>query len=148
MCLLTGIHDPKTGEAVEQAVPTIRSLMQRLSVRCATVGTNCHVDAVWAATDLPTRAQIAYLRREAARIVLKGGKGSESIWACVDKQLSTLRLRNDELYTVAYFDGNTYFQDLKEKKVNLDLPLEEAILARVAHNAAHPQGAPNPSNMV
>ncbi|EGG11188.1 uncharacterized protein MELLADRAFT_92349 [Melampsora larici-populina 98AG31] len=125
--VLVGIHDPKTGEAVDLAVPNIRSLVQR--------------------------------RREAARIVLKGGKGSESIWGCVYKQLANLRLRNDEKYTIAfyriifdedcqYFDGTTYFQDLKERKINLDLPSEEAVMARVAHNAAQAQSAPQPNNVV
>ncbi|EGG04744.1 uncharacterized protein MELLADRAFT_88474 [Melampsora larici-populina 98AG31] len=155
--LLEGIHDQKTGEEVAEAVPTIRSMVQRIAVRCGTVGLNLHIDAVYAATDSLTRARIAYLRCEAARIVITGGKGSQSIWACVDKQLSFMRLRkDDDAYAIAfyqiifdedckYFDGDTYFQDLKQRKINLDLPTVEAVMARVAHNAANPQGAPNPN---
>ncbi|EGF97083.1 uncharacterized protein MELLADRAFT_88123 [Melampsora larici-populina 98AG31] len=141
--LLTGIHDPKMGEEVDEPVPHIKSMVQQVAQRCGTVGVKCHMDTVWAATDLLTRARIAYLRREAARIVLKGGKGSQSIWACVDKQLSKMRLRDDERYSIAfyqiifdddckYFDGATFFNELKERGMNLDLPSDEAILARMA----------------
>ncbi|EGF99724.1 uncharacterized protein MELLADRAFT_94157 [Melampsora larici-populina 98AG31] len=128
--ILTGIHDPKMGEEVEIAVPNIRSLVQKVAIRCGTASPTALVDAVWGVTDLPTRARIAYL----------GGRGSESIWACVDKQLSRLRLRNDDAYAVAFyqivfdkdckhFTGETYFQVLKENKINLNLPSEEAVLA-------------------
>ncbi|EGG03137.1 uncharacterized protein MELLADRAFT_90446 [Melampsora larici-populina 98AG31] len=90
-----------TGEEVEFTVLTIRSMVQKVSVRCGTVGSNPHVDVVWAATDSLTRAQIAYLRCEAARVLITGGKGSQSIWACVDRKLSSMHLRNNEAYAIA-----------------------------------------------
>ncbi|KAH9807698.1 hypothetical protein DFH28DRAFT_1003006, partial [Melampsora americana] len=137
--LLIGIHDQKTKENVDCAVPGIKSMVQRLAVKCGLASVNAEVEAVWATTDLPTRARLAYLRREAARLVIKGGKGCESIWAVVDKRLAEVRMKKDEAYTTAfyqiifdedchYFDGKLWFRDLKARipKVTLDMPSEAA----------------------
>ncbi|EGF99587.1 uncharacterized protein MELLADRAFT_94247 [Melampsora larici-populina 98AG31] len=155
--LLVGIHDSKTKERVDVAVPNIKGMVQRVAVRCGVAGEKVGVEVVWAATDRPTRARIAYLRREAARLVLKGGRGSESIWAVVDWKLSELRLKGNEDYTTAfyqivyeedreYFDGKVWFKHLQERepKVTLDLPSDEAIMARIAGGGANP--TPSGSN--
>ncbi|KAH9817618.1 hypothetical protein DFH28DRAFT_962481 [Melampsora americana] len=143
--LLIGIHDPKTKENVDCAVPGIKSMIQRVAVKCGLASVNTEVEALWATTDLPTRARLAYLRREAARLVIKGGKGCESIWAVVDKRLAEVRMKKDEAYTTAfyqiifdedcnYFDGKLWFRDLKARipKVTLDMPSEAAVMARMA----------------
>ncbi|KAH9811646.1 hypothetical protein DFH28DRAFT_1084902 [Melampsora americana] len=140
--LLTGIHDPKTSERVDIPVPSIKNLMQQVAMRCGTARKKAAVEAVWIATDLPTRGRIAYLRREAARLVMKGGKGCESIWAVVDNQLSLMRQLKDQDYETAFyqivydedcdlFDDKNWFKDLRERKINLDLPSEEAIRGRI-----------------
>ncbi|EGG12266.1 uncharacterized protein MELLADRAFT_89238 [Melampsora larici-populina 98AG31] len=162
--LLVGIYDPKTKDRVDIPVPHLKGMVQRVAVRCAVAGDKAEVDAVWAATDRPTRAQITYLRREAARVMLKGGRGSESVWAAVDRTLSELRLKANEDYTTAfyqiiydedckYFDGKNWFKNLKarEPKVTLDLPSEEAIMARMSEagrnptpSGSHPTSIGNP----
>ncbi|KAH9811552.1 hypothetical protein DFH28DRAFT_1084842 [Melampsora americana] len=146
--LLIGIHDQKTKENVDCAVPGIKSMVQRVAVKCGLASVNAEVEAIWATTDLPTRARLAYLRREAARLVIKGGKGCESIWAVVDKRLAEVRMKKDEAYTTAfyqiifdedchYFDGKLWFRDLKARipKVTLDMPSEAAVMARMARAA-------------
>ncbi|KAH9807093.1 hypothetical protein DFH28DRAFT_1153447 [Melampsora americana] len=144
--LLTGIHVPKKGENVGVPVPHLMELVRRVRIQCGTVGANCLARVVWDATDLPTRARIAYLRREAARIILKGKKGSESIWANVDEKLSQLRLLRNEDYVTTlppsfynivceedykYFDGQTFFSRHKENNLNLDCPSHETIMERM-----------------
>ncbi|EGG04850.1 uncharacterized protein MELLADRAFT_108135 [Melampsora larici-populina 98AG31] len=100
--LLAGIHDSKMKELVDIPVPNIKGMVQRVAVRCGVAVEETNVEKVWAATDKPTRARIAYLRREAARLVLKGGQGRESIWAVVDKKLAELRMKRNEDYTTAH----------------------------------------------
>ncbi|EGG10954.1 uncharacterized protein MELLADRAFT_102765 [Melampsora larici-populina 98AG31] len=130
----------------------------QVAVRCGMARENAQIEDVWAATDLPTRGRIAYLRREAARLVLKGGRGCESIWAVVDAKLSQLRLKRNDDYTSAFykvifdedaklFDGELWFKTLKarEPKVTLDLPSEEAIMAQMPEGPAN--GAPGGSNL-
>ncbi|KAH9808263.1 hypothetical protein DFH28DRAFT_910363, partial [Melampsora americana] len=63
---------------------------QQVCVKCGSVGLNCEAKIAWETTDLAKQAQISYLHWEGARIVLKGGQGSESIWACIDFQLLQL----------------------------------------------------------
>ncbi|KAH9820836.1 hypothetical protein DFH28DRAFT_884630, partial [Melampsora americana] len=78
---------------------------------------------------------------EAVWIVLKGGQGSQSIWACVDHQLRHLQLTCNKNYFIdtffynivceedqLYFDGCTFLQDLKDRKITLDLPSRKATL--------------------
>ncbi|EGG00629.1 uncharacterized protein MELLADRAFT_93136 [Melampsora larici-populina 98AG31] len=153
--LLVGIHDAKTREEVDIPVPSFKNLVQRMALRCDTAGDNVQVEDVWRATDNLTRARLAYLRREAARLVLKGGKGSESIWAVIDKQLAKLRLANNNAYETAffqiihdedleYFDGKTWFKQLKERGVKLHLPSEQAIRARMPGGG--PEVQPESSN--
>ncbi|KAH9811015.1 hypothetical protein DFH28DRAFT_901488, partial [Melampsora americana] len=147
--LLTGICNSKTGKRVNISVPSIKNLMQRVAVQCGTARKKAVVEAVWIATNLPTQSQIAYLlsdrglcRREAARLVMKGGKGCESIWAVVDNQVSLMRQLKDQDYETAFyqivynkdcdlFDNKNWFKDLRECKINLDLPSEEAIRGRI-----------------
>ncbi|EGG02084.1 uncharacterized protein MELLADRAFT_91692 [Melampsora larici-populina 98AG31] len=152
--LLVGIFDSKTKENVDIPVPHITGMVQRVAVKCAVAGEKAEVDAVWAATDLPTTGRITYLRREAARVMLKGGRGSESVWRAVDKKLSKVRLKGNKDYTTAFyqivydedrqlFDGKLWFKDLKtrEPKVTLDLPSKEAIMARMSSGNARPSGS-------
>ncbi|EGG05434.1 uncharacterized protein MELLADRAFT_107650 [Melampsora larici-populina 98AG31] len=133
-------------------------MVQRVAVRCGIAGEKAEPKAVWAATDLPTRACIAYLRQEAARLVLKGCQGCKSIWAAVDKQLSQLRLRRDKDYTTAFyqiiydkdkvlFPGEVWFKTLKARKpkVKLDMPSDEAIMAQIPRGAGN--GGTPPSNL-
>ncbi|EGG09223.1 uncharacterized protein MELLADRAFT_104476 [Melampsora larici-populina 98AG31] len=142
-------------------VPHIKGMVQRVAVRCGVAGEKVGVEVVWAATDRPTRARIAYLRREAARLVLKGGRGSESIWAVVDRKLSELRSKGNDDYTTAfyqiiydedrkYFDGKVWFKDLqaREPKVTLDLPSDEAIMARMSEGGGNPTPSGSNTNSV
>ncbi|KAH9808561.1 hypothetical protein DFH28DRAFT_1135359 [Melampsora americana] len=155
--LLAGIHVPTKGDHILIPVPNLMDLVQRVRVKCGSVGPNCGAKAVWEVTDLTKRARIAYLRREAARIVLKGGRGSESIWGCVDNQLSQLRMTRDEDYIIAfynivceddqkYFDGRTFLQELKDQNIDFNTPSHEAIQARmpgggqIGHNSAGGSG--------
>ncbi|EGG10964.1 uncharacterized protein MELLADRAFT_92365 [Melampsora larici-populina 98AG31] len=165
--LLSGIHDAKSKEVVGTPVPCIKKLVKKVAVRCGTVGEEADLEAVWAATDQATRARIAYMRREAARIIVKGPKGSESVWANIDTQLALLRARRDENYAAAdsshgsfyelvfkedkkYFPGTVWFKTIKaEQRAQdkaLDFPSEEAILERMAQEAARRAGNPGSSN--
>ncbi|KAH9813499.1 hypothetical protein DFH28DRAFT_864668, partial [Melampsora americana] len=128
--LLAGIHVPKKGEKVGVPVPHLMEIVRRVRIQCGTVGANCLARVVWEATDLPTRARIAYLVSK---------KGSESIWANVDEKLSQLRLTRNEDYVTTfynivceedykYFDGQTFFSRHKETNLNLDCPSHETIM--------------------
>ncbi|KAH9813295.1 hypothetical protein DFH28DRAFT_975361 [Melampsora americana] len=116
--LLAGIHVPTKGDHIVIPVPNLVDLVQRVRVKCGSVGPNCGAKAVWDVTNLTKRAQIAYLRREAARIVLKGGQGSNFYnIVCEDNQ--------------KYFDGRTFLQELKDQNIRFNPPSHEAILARM-----------------
>ncbi|KAH9809446.1 hypothetical protein DFH28DRAFT_989333 [Melampsora americana] len=124
--LLAGIHVPTKGDHIVIPVPNLVDLVQRVRVKCGSVGPNCGAKAVWDVTDLTKRARIAYLRREAARIVLKGGRGSESIWDYVIAFYNIV-CEDDQ----KYFDGRTFLQELKDQNVSFNPPSHEAILARM-----------------
>ncbi|KAH9821037.1 hypothetical protein DFH28DRAFT_1120371 [Melampsora americana] len=157
--LLLGIHDPKTRKDVDIPVPSIKDLVQRVAVKCGTAQNNAAVNVVWNATNLLTRGRISYLRREAARLVKKGGKGCESIWAVVDKRLAHVRQAKDEDYKTAFyqiifdkdcqiFDGKAWFKDLKAANINLGLPSEERIRARMPGGADFTGSASNTSSQM
>ncbi|EGG10729.1 uncharacterized protein MELLADRAFT_93536 [Melampsora larici-populina 98AG31] len=137
--LLTGIYDPKNGDVVHGAVPTLKVLVHRIAVKLGRAGDNSDVESVWADTDSVTRCRIAYLRREAVRI-FQIGRGSSSIWAAVDQKLHDLRSLGREytlsFYTLIYqadrtvFDGQTRFQDISAN-VLFRLPHDDEVTAAI-----------------
>ncbi|EGF99425.1 uncharacterized protein MELLADRAFT_68633 [Melampsora larici-populina 98AG31] len=159
--LLVGIHDPKSKEIVGTPVPSIKDMVKRVSIRCGVADTSAEEEAVWKATNHETRARVAYMRREAARVICKGHKGNESVWANIDHQLSILRSKRDENYAAAFYDlvfeedkqyftGKTWFKTIKANQLAqnkaLDLPSEEAIMARMALEDARRVSGPGTSN--
>ncbi|KAH9807662.1 hypothetical protein DFH28DRAFT_1089118 [Melampsora americana] len=158
LLLLTGIHDPKTGAVVDAPVPNLKLLWHRIANRMGTAGAHADANTLWANTDGPTRARFAYLlaqtndisassfyqRREAVRII-QNGRGSSSIWACVDKHLARLRTKGDNyttcansvgiafsFYKIVYdqdkeaFNFKNLFEDLKES-CDFALPTDEVV---------------------
>ncbi|EGG05858.1 uncharacterized protein MELLADRAFT_63864 [Melampsora larici-populina 98AG31] len=126
--LLTGIYDPKTGAVMDDPVPNLKLLWHRIANRMGVAGSHADANSLWANTDAPTRARIAYLvsdskkspclkqlshsnfllfvpllhqRREAVHI-FQNGRGSGSVWASVDKKLASLRAKGDD-YTIAFY---------------------------------------------
>ncbi|KAH9812513.1 hypothetical protein DFH28DRAFT_1223283 [Melampsora americana] len=135
--LLTGIWEPKAGEVVDTSIPTLKDLLYQIAIRFGTAGDHNDPQSLWQATDDPTRARLAYLRREAVRIY-QIGRGSSSIWACADRQLDKLS-GSDPNYTVAFynlvyrddrniFQSGVMWQNIKNN-VDFALPDEEAIQA-------------------
>ncbi|EGG08732.1 uncharacterized protein MELLADRAFT_104768 [Melampsora larici-populina 98AG31] len=126
----------------------------QIAHKCGTTGTHGGVEALWEATDQPTRARVAYLsgsvvylppmkHREALRI-FQIGKGSSSIWAAVDTQLEKLwreersRITNDGYtsgdYTAALYMTKTLFQDMI-KMFSFELPSKMKIEAGILPTA-------------
>ncbi|KAH9824718.1 hypothetical protein DFH28DRAFT_1116848 [Melampsora americana] len=142
LVLQTFMNDPKLGIIESKPVPDLKDLMWRVASKCGTLGNHKDEDSLWAATCDPTRARIAYLRREAAAI-MKQGKGSSSIWAQADSQLAELCAKEREHpgYTVAFyeiiynedvewFNGKNLFGNLC-KTVKFDLPTDDVIWAAI-----------------
>ncbi|EGG06456.1 uncharacterized protein MELLADRAFT_63417 [Melampsora larici-populina 98AG31] len=100
-------------------------------------------DSLWNAIDITTHARIAYLRREAARF-MRVGKGSSSIWACIDCQLADLCWEGvkytSAFYNLVYkydrqtFDRQNYFDELKVTNT-FHLPSVKEIRAAMAAGA-------------
>ncbi|EGF97603.1 uncharacterized protein MELLADRAFT_84834 [Melampsora larici-populina 98AG31] len=144
--LLVGIYDVKTGEVLDVPVPNLKSLWYRLTVthiqiahRFSIAGQHADANSLWANTDSPTWARMAYLRCEAVRIY-QIGRGSSSIWACADTLLNKLRLKGDD-YTAAFlkvvynqdaeaFNFMNFFQDLTVQ-CNFKLPSDEEVEAAI-----------------
>ncbi|EGG09259.1 uncharacterized protein MELLADRAFT_96386 [Melampsora larici-populina 98AG31] len=150
--LLSGIHDPKTGEVFDQAVPNIKTLMFRIAQTCDTLA-GCNKEALWVASTSHMRARAAYLRREAARIYQRG-RGSSSIWSNVDQQLARLRAGGAD-YTLAFYDliynqdstaftGDTFFHELRDE-VELRLPAEADVIAATEQGPVALLAAANPA---
>ncbi|KAH9810788.1 hypothetical protein DFH28DRAFT_1085294 [Melampsora americana] len=145
--LLAGIHVPTKGDHTLIPVPNLMDLVQQFRVKCGSVGPNCGAKAVWEVTDLPKRARIAYLRWEAASIVLKGGRGT--LAALINSQQ---RLRH--FYNIVcdednrYFDGRTFLQEVKDNQVTLNSPSHEAILARIPGGGQSGNGSASGSGNV
>ncbi|EGG10926.1 uncharacterized protein MELLADRAFT_92312 [Melampsora larici-populina 98AG31] len=86
-----GNSEPREGEGESRiVVPYIEDLMYLIAQKFDTVGKHANSASLWASTSGATRARLAYLRREAARIY-QIGRGSSSIWDAVDGQLNVLR---------------------------------------------------------
>ncbi|EGG07449.1 uncharacterized protein MELLADRAFT_105915 [Melampsora larici-populina 98AG31] len=146
--LLSGIHDSKTGEVFDQAVPDIKTLMFQT---CHTLAGR-NKEALWVASTSHMRARAAYLRREAARIYQRG-QGSSSIWSNVDQQLARLRAGGAD-YTLAFYDliynedstaftGDTFFHELRDE-VELRLPAEADVIAAAEQGPVALLAAANP----
>ncbi|KAH9823859.1 hypothetical protein DFH28DRAFT_879515, partial [Melampsora americana] len=113
-------------------------------------GQKCDINSVWAITSKPTRAQIAYLRQEAACIIQEGRKGSSSIWAAVDSQLGILRAKEDPNFTATFLkvvydndcdmsDGKNMYKDVKDLikfKLPTEKEIEDLMLETPAQNAS------------
>lgn len=144
LLLLTAIHDPKTGAVVDAPVPNLKLLWHRVANRMGTAGAHADANTLWNNTDGPTCARFAYLRREAVRII-QNGRGSSSIWACVDKQLAWLRTKGDDYTTAFYkivydqdkeaFNFKNLFEDLKES-CDFALPTDEVVEESMANDNA------------
>ncbi|KAH9821905.1 hypothetical protein DFH28DRAFT_1217712 [Melampsora americana] len=128
--LLTGIWEPKAGEVVDTSIPTLKDLLYQQGITMT-------LNLCGKRTDDPTRARLAYLRREAVRIY-QLGRGSSLIWACANWQLDKLSGPDPNhavaIYHLVYRDDHNIFQSgvmWQNIKNNVDfaLPDEEAIQA-------------------
>ncbi|KAH9808341.1 hypothetical protein DFH28DRAFT_1136439 [Melampsora americana] len=126
--LLLGIHDPKTHKDVDIPVPSIKDLVQRVAVKCGTTQNNTAVNVVWNATNLLTQGRISYLAKDE------------------DYETAFYQIIFDEDCQI--FDGKAWFKDLKAANINLDLPSEERIRARMPGGADFTGSASNASSQM
>ncbi|EGG08580.1 uncharacterized protein MELLADRAFT_84794 [Melampsora larici-populina 98AG31] len=135
-----GNSEPREGEGESRiVVPYIEDLMYLIAQKFDTVGKHANSASLWASTSGATRARLAYLRREAARIY-QIGRGSSSIWDAVDGQLNVLRSKpgnySVSFYSLVYakdkevFTGKTTFVEVK-KKYDFKLPSDVEIIAGI-----------------
>ncbi|EGG05855.1 uncharacterized protein MELLADRAFT_63867 [Melampsora larici-populina 98AG31] len=138
--LLTGIDEVDIGEEDGVlAVPALEELYFTIAQRFCNTGKHQNAESMWAATGGATRARLAYVRREAARIY-QNGKSSSSIWDAVDIQLGKLKLQSGP-YTIAFyklvydkdlelFNGKATFAEVKAR-FNFQLPSDAEVEAAI-----------------
>ncbi|EGG10650.1 uncharacterized protein MELLADRAFT_93661 [Melampsora larici-populina 98AG31] len=144
LLVLTNIRNPRDPSPITATVPNIKKLVHRIADQCNTNPESLDADALWSQLSWGHRLRVAYLRREAMRVVRGGG----NIWARVDQQLRKMRERGP-LYTTAFyklvynqdcalFEGNVRFTDIPAQ-VNFALPSDGEV--EVEMNTMEPQPA-------
>ncbi|EGG09968.1 uncharacterized protein MELLADRAFT_95187 [Melampsora larici-populina 98AG31] len=142
--VLTNIRNPRDPSPITAPVPNIKKLVHRIANQFNTNPDKLDVDPLWEKTPWAQRLRVAYLRREAMRVVRGGG----NIWARVDLHLRRLHERGP-LYTTAFYKL-VYDQDCAMFKSNIcfinipanvtfALPSDEEI--EVEMNTMEPQPA-------